>query len=205
MTDGTRFVEREHKLDVDASFEVPDVQAALGNGFVATAQHSTVLEATYYDTADLALFHAGIAIRRRSGGQDAGWHMKLYEGQPGERTEVQLPLSRGDKTVPTALTRQLPKTLSKDLDLQPVLRLRTERTATELSDEAGKAVGELADDRVLATRLGLAAIDAAHAGQWGMMTALHATEIELVKLAEAVAEVRRVPIEEYERYGVLFG
>ena len=60
-------------------------------------------------------------------------------------------------------------------------------------------------DRVLATRLGLAAIDAAHAGRWGMMTALHATEIELVALAEAVAEVRRVPIEEYERYGVLFG
>ncbi|HEY2320959.1 MAG TPA: 6-phosphofructokinase [Solirubrobacteraceae bacterium] len=60
-------------------------------------------------------------------------------------------------------------------------------------------------DRVLATRLGLAAIDAAHAGQWGMMTALHATEIKLVGLADAVAEVRRVPIEEYERYGVLFG
>jgi 6-phosphofructokinase 1 len=60
-------------------------------------------------------------------------------------------------------------------------------------------------DRVLATRLGLAAIDAAHEGQWGMMTALHATDIRLVALAEAVAEVRRVPVEEYERYGVLFG
>jgi ATP-dependent phosphofructokinase / diphosphate-dependent phosphofructokinase len=60
-------------------------------------------------------------------------------------------------------------------------------------------------DRVLATRLGLAAIEAAHAGQWGTMTALHATEIELVQLADAVAEVRRVPVEEYERYGVLFG
>jgi ATP-dependent phosphofructokinase / diphosphate-dependent phosphofructokinase len=60
-------------------------------------------------------------------------------------------------------------------------------------------------DRVLATRLGLAAIDAAHDGQWGMMTALNATEIKLVALADAVAEVRRVPIEEYERYGVLFG
>jgi len=60
-------------------------------------------------------------------------------------------------------------------------------------------------DRVLATRLGLAAIDAAHAGEWGMMTALHGNEIKLVALADAVAEVRRVPIEEYERYGVLFG
>jgi ATP-dependent phosphofructokinase / diphosphate-dependent phosphofructokinase len=60
-------------------------------------------------------------------------------------------------------------------------------------------------DRVLATRLGLAAIDAAHAGEWGTMTALHGNEIELVALADAVAEVRRVPVQEYERYGVLFG
>jgi phosphofructokinase-like protein len=60
-------------------------------------------------------------------------------------------------------------------------------------------------DRVLATRLGLAAIEAAHAGQWGTMTALQAAEIELVQLDDAVAEVRRVPVEEYERYGVLFG
>ncbi len=60
-------------------------------------------------------------------------------------------------------------------------------------------------DRVLATRLGLAAIVAAHDGQWGMMTAIHATEIKLVPLADAVAEVRRVPIEEYERFGFLFG
>jgi ATP-dependent phosphofructokinase / diphosphate-dependent phosphofructokinase len=60
-------------------------------------------------------------------------------------------------------------------------------------------------DRVLATRLGLAAIDAVHDGAWGMMTALRSTQIELVALAEAVAEVRRVPVAEYERFGVLFG
>jgi 6-phosphofructokinase 1 len=60
-------------------------------------------------------------------------------------------------------------------------------------------------DRVLATRLGLAAIDAAHAGAWGAMTALRSTQIELVALSDAVAEERRVPVEEYQRYGVLFG
>src|SRR6516165_3337904 len=60
-------------------------------------------------------------------------------------------------------------------------------------------------DRVLATRLGLAAIDAAHEGAWGMMTSLRSTSIELVALSDAVAEVRRVPVEEYSRYGVLFG
>ena len=60
-------------------------------------------------------------------------------------------------------------------------------------------------DRVLATRLGLAAIDAAHDEAWGTMVALHETEITRVALADAVAQVRRVPVEEYERYGVLFG
>jgi 6-phosphofructokinase 1 len=60
-------------------------------------------------------------------------------------------------------------------------------------------------DRVLATRFGLAAIDAVHEGAWGMMTAVRANQIELVTLAEAVAELRTVPIEEYERYAVLFG
>ena len=60
-------------------------------------------------------------------------------------------------------------------------------------------------DRVLATRLGLAAIRAAHDGAWGMMTSLRGNKIELVRLADAVVELRQVPIEEYERYGVLFG
>jgi 6-phosphofructokinase 1 len=60
-------------------------------------------------------------------------------------------------------------------------------------------------DRVLATRVGLAAIDAAHDGAWGMMTAVRSTKIELVTLADAVAEAHRVPLEEYERYQMLFG
>jgi ATP-dependent phosphofructokinase / diphosphate-dependent phosphofructokinase len=60
-------------------------------------------------------------------------------------------------------------------------------------------------DRVLATRLGLAAIDAAHDGAWGTMTALHSNAIELVPLADAVAEVRRVPIEDYASFGALLG
>jgi 6-phosphofructokinase 1 len=60
-------------------------------------------------------------------------------------------------------------------------------------------------DRVLATRLGLEAVNAAHAGRWGMMTSLRGTEIVMVPLAEAVATNRRVPVEEYERYEVLFG
>jgi ATP-dependent phosphofructokinase / diphosphate-dependent phosphofructokinase len=60
-------------------------------------------------------------------------------------------------------------------------------------------------DRVLATRLGLAAIDAAHAGKWGMMPALHGTRIELVPIAEAVGELRTVPAADYEAASTFFG
>jgi ATP-dependent phosphofructokinase / diphosphate-dependent phosphofructokinase len=52
-------------------------------------------------------------------------------------------------------------------------------------------------DRVLATRFGVAAIDAAHDGRWGRMPALRGTRIELVSLAEAVAELRTVSPEEF--------
>ncbi len=52
-------------------------------------------------------------------------------------------------------------------------------------------------DRVLATRFGVAAIDAAHEGRWGMMPALRGARIDLVPLAEAVAELRTVAPEDF--------
>jgi 6-phosphofructokinase 1 len=52
-------------------------------------------------------------------------------------------------------------------------------------------------DRVLATRLGIAAIDAAEAGSWGMMAALRGQKIELVPLAEAVQGLHTVSDEDY--------
>ena len=60
-------------------------------------------------------------------------------------------------------------------------------------------------DRVLATRLGVAAIDAAHDGSWGTMPALRGTRIELVALSEAVAQLRTVPPEDYEAASPFMG
>ena len=58
---------------------------------------------------------------------------------------------------------------------------------------------------MLATRLGIAAVDAASDGSWGMMTALHGTRIELVPIGEAVARLRTVPPEEYAVAETFFG
>jgi 6-phosphofructokinase 1 len=60
-------------------------------------------------------------------------------------------------------------------------------------------------DRVLATRLGLAAIDAAHEGRWGTMPALKGTKVKLVALGEAVADLRTVPDDEFAAAQAFFG
>jgi ATP-dependent phosphofructokinase / diphosphate-dependent phosphofructokinase len=60
-------------------------------------------------------------------------------------------------------------------------------------------------DRVLATRFGLHAIDAAHEGAWGKMAALRATDIVLADLAEATAELKVVPESLYREAEVFFG
>ncbi len=60
-------------------------------------------------------------------------------------------------------------------------------------------------DRVLATRFGLHAIDAAHAGDWGTMVALHGTNIVRVSLSEATKQLKTVPPEFYAEAEVFFG
>jgi len=60
-------------------------------------------------------------------------------------------------------------------------------------------------DRVLATRFGLHAVEAANEGNWGKMTALRSTEIDLVDLADAVAVLKTVPPELYSEAEVFFG
>jgi 6-phosphofructokinase 1 len=60
-------------------------------------------------------------------------------------------------------------------------------------------------DRVLATRVGLHAIDAAHEGNWGTMAALRGTDIKLVELTEATAALKTVPESFYAESEVFFG
>ncbi|MET0728532.1 MAG: 6-phosphofructokinase [Acidimicrobiales bacterium] len=59
-------------------------------------------------------------------------------------------------------------------------------------------------DRVLATRFGVAAIDAVHASAWGTMVALQAGSVVRVPLAEAVGSLKLVDPELYEVAQVFF-
>ena len=60
-------------------------------------------------------------------------------------------------------------------------------------------------DRVLATRFGIAAVDAVHDGEFGVMVALRGERIERVLIADAVRELRTVDPELLEVAGVFFG
>ena len=60
-------------------------------------------------------------------------------------------------------------------------------------------------DRVLATRFGVQAAEAVHAGQFGQMVALHGTAIDLVPLAEATKQLKRVPADRHREAAAFFG
>jgi 6-phosphofructokinase 1 len=63
----------------------------------------------------------------------------------------------------------------------------------------------LAYDRVLGTRFGVAAVDAATTRDFGKMVALRGTDIVRVELAEALSEPKLVDAELYETAAVFFG
>jgi 6-phosphofructokinase 1 len=60
-------------------------------------------------------------------------------------------------------------------------------------------------DRVLATRFGVNAADAAHAGEYGMMVSLRGEDIGRVSLADAVAHLKLVPQSRYDDAAAFFG
>ena len=60
-------------------------------------------------------------------------------------------------------------------------------------------------DRVLATRLGMAAISAVADHRWGEMVALRGTEIVRVPFEAALGKLKTVPQERYDEAALLFG
>ena len=167
----TGHLEVERKFDVDGGFALPDLTGVDG---VASAdppvEHD--LEAVYHDTADLRLARARVTLRRRTGGHDAGWHLKL-PAAAGARQEVHEPLGRAVRTPPRAL-RDLVLGITRGAATAPVTTLSTRRLATVLRDGDGRALAEIADDTVCAT------VPAAGAGLPAQQVSWRELEVELV-------------------------
>ncbi|BEL09818.1 CYTH and CHAD domain-containing protein [Actinoplanes sichuanensis] len=137
--------ETERKYDVPETFELPDL---VGVGEIAGVDGAEThdLDATYFDTEDLRLMRNRRTLRQRSGGNDAGWHLKT-PGDGDGRTEHRLPAS-GD-TVPAELIA-LVRSIVRRSPLGPVARLRTHRVETPLRDADGRTLALVAQDRVTA-------------------------------------------------------
>ncbi|WP_159619540.1 CYTH and CHAD domain-containing protein [Arthrobacter zhaoguopingii] len=145
--DPTPVVEIERKYDVGDGTAVPPLEHLPGVARVdPPAEHR--LEATYFDTADLLLASLRITLRRRTGGGDAGWHLKLPLAAD-ERCEYREPLGVEPDGVPEPLLRLI-RVHSRDAALVPVVRLRTRRTVHRLRGESDDVLAEFSEDRVKA-------------------------------------------------------
>ena len=147
-------LETEQKYDADADFVLPKLGSLpeLG-GRRATDPKRIYLSATYFDTEDLALIQHKITLRRRVGGDDEGWHLKLPV-RKDTRQELHAPLGEGtDGSVPARLATQVEE-IAAGKRLRPVAILDTERTVVRLPGPSGDAAVEVADDLVTAIRFG---------------------------------------------------
>ena len=138
-------LEVEDTYHLDGHAELPDFRAMPGVKSVSVVRHQ--LEATYFDTPDLALAAAGITLRRRTGGEDDGWHLKLPRGTG--RLEIALPSGRAVRNPPVALRRVIAGVV-RDATVTAVVVIRTDRRVQRLHGTGREVLAEVADDRVSA-------------------------------------------------------
>ncbi|MBL7490547.1 CYTH and CHAD domain-containing protein [Frankia sp. AgB1.9] len=156
-TSAQRHREVETKFDVDSTFVVPTMigLAGVASAVGPTEEH---LDAVYYDTDDLRLARHRITLRRREGGHDAGWHLKL-RSSGGGRDEISRPLGAVERdpsaegTVPGELADIVAAT-TRGKPLAPVAWVQTVRRATTLRGPESRNLAEVADDEVHARTLG---------------------------------------------------
>ncbi|MFI7384777.1 CHAD domain-containing protein [Streptomyces sp. NPDC049813] len=149
MAETKREIERKYDAPAEP-FGLPDLHKVPGVSDVA-GQGVVELDAVYYDTADQRLAAHHITLRRRTGGYDAGWHLKLPVAVgDGVRDEVHEPLS--DEVPPTLAA--LVRSRVRDAPLVPVVRLRSSRAVSHLTDAGGALLAEVCVDAVRAERVG---------------------------------------------------
>jgi CHAD domain-containing protein len=134
--------EQEDKFEVDSDWVMPQLAELLPDG--GRLDHEVrKLDNTYFDTPGAGLRLFGITLRRRVGGSETGWQLKVPSGTA--RTELQSG-SRA-KTLPRALAEGV-EGLRAGESLDPVASIVTTRNAYQLRNADGELVLEVADDQV---------------------------------------------------------
>lgn len=146
----TTFREVERKVRVPATFSLPALAGAVVGVAAVRPGDPVTMVAAYHDTPDVRLIRWGATLRRREGGGDEGWHLKLpVEGAgPGVRDELGLPLAAGAVGSVPAEISDIVRSLVREAPLVHVSTVRTTRAPYALLDDAGRQVAELVDDQV---------------------------------------------------------
>lgn len=149
----TQAIEREVKLDVPDGWTLPDLVVSGVHTVADAGEHQLV--ATYHDTADHRLLAGRATLRRRTGGTDPGWHLKLPAGGPSgtDRLEVRHDHKRPPRAIPEDLVA-LARSRTRGAELEPVMELVTTRHAHHLRDLDGAVLAEVVLDEVTATAPG---------------------------------------------------
>lgn len=143
----SQHLEVEVKFSVSESTEIPDLTGIHGVTDISESQVHN-LSAVYFDTEDLRLTRAKITLRRRTGGTDAGWHIK-FPGTFGRR-EVHAGLDEpgaDEHTPPPALLGHV-RALIQGHPLHPIAEVANERHVFYLKNAQGDIVAEFCDDHV---------------------------------------------------------
>jgi CHAD domain-containing protein len=177
-------LEIERKYDVADDVPWVDLGSVSGAAPIGSPRQED-LRAEYFDTDRLDLARAGITLRRRTGGTDAGWHLKLPVA-PGGRMEHAEPLGESGSQPPAALI-DLVQAWVRDRDLLPIATLSTRRMVHRLLSAGGQVLAEAADDVVTA--------EASGRGEGATLSRWREWEIELVdgpaELIDAVGALMR--------------
>lgn len=190
--------EIERKYEAIDGLELLDPTGFLG--FEATGPEEQKLEAVYFDTADLRLVRAGVTLRRRQGGSDAGWHLKLPVDKD-TREELRLPLGRAARRPPAELVA-LTRVYTRGAVLAPIAELNTRRHRWVFVDSTGRALAELVDDSVRARTMGAQTTAVSwrevevELGEYGQQKLLDRIERRLLKMgaerADAASKLSRL-------------
>jgi inorganic triphosphatase YgiF len=152
-------LEIEQKFDVEAGFTLPDLTSVPGCQAVS-APVTYELSATYYDTPGNRLAASKITLRRRTGGTDEGWHLKLpsamVAGGAQARREIHAPLADGQEGHVPARLAEVVSDVTAGLPLSPIASLATRRTVHTLLRATSDVLAEVADDQVTGRRDGAA-------------------------------------------------
>jgi CHAD domain-containing protein len=142
--------EREQKYEAPPGMALPSL-SDLPQVATESGPETETLTAEYYDTDDFRLLKARITLRRRAGGPDEGWHLKLPAGDA--RREIRVPLDRSGDPAPDELTLLI-RVHTRGEALRPVARIQTRRRKTTLRDSTGTSLAEVMTDEVAAQTLG---------------------------------------------------